>query len=247
MLQQTQVARVVDRWPRFLDRFPTPEACAERPVGDVIDEWSGLGYNRRAVNLHRSAERICRDHDGQVPLVLADLLALPGIGPYTARAVLAFAGEHDVGVVDTNIGRVLARVAGATLTPPMAQQMADELVPLGHGWAWNQALMELGALLCRPDPACDRCPIAADCCWQGDGLDPAKGSAAVSTGQSAFGGSDRQGRGRLVSALRSGPVAIADLAEIMGWPDDPRRASAVARGVVADGLAVATEDEFRLP
>ncbi len=247
MLQQTQVARVVDRWPRFLDRFPTAAACADGPVGAVIDEWSGLGYNRRAVNLHRSAVQIRDHHGGDVPMVLDELLSLPGIGAYTARAVLAFAGERDVGVVDTNIGRVLARLGGSRLARAEAQQLADELVPTGRGWAWNQALMELGALVCRPTPTCNTCPIAGECRWRGIGPDPARGSAAVSRGQSTFAGSDRQGRGRLVAALRSGPVATEDLAAVMGWPDDPDRASRVASGVVTDGLAVLGGSGIQLP
>jgi len=183
MLQQTQVARVIERWPRFLERFPTPTACADRPVGDVIDEWAGLGYNRRAVSLHRAAAAMRDQHEGAVPSELDELLALPGIGPYTARAVRAFAFELDDGVVDTNIGRVLARVAGRRLTPREAQLLADELVPAGHGWEWNQAIMELGALVCRPTPSCDECPVQGDCSWRGEGSDPATGSAAVSKGQ----------------------------------------------------------------
>ncbi len=180
-------------------------------------------------------------------MALDELLSLPGIGAYTARAVLAFAGEHDVGVVDTNIGRVLARVGGSRLAPSPAQKFADELVPTGRGWVWNQALMELGALVCRPTPTCTICPIAADCRWRGIGPDPAKGSAAVSRGQSTFAGSDRQGRGQLVAALRAGPVATGDLAAVMGWSDDQDRASRVASGVVADGLAVVSESGLRLP
>ena len=247
MLQQTQVTRVIHRWPRFLARFPTAAECADVPVGDVIDEWSGLGYNRRAVNLHRTATVVRDEFGGRLPSALDDLLALPGIGPYTARAVRAFAFELDDGVVDTNVGRVLARVDGRSLGPVAAQRLADRLVPDGEGWAWNQAMMELGALLCRPDPDCSCCPIADDCSWRGIGPDPAVGSAAVSKGQSRFEGSDRQGRGRLVAALRAGPVASADLGTVMGWPGDPDRAARVARGVVADGLAVLDGDRYCLP
>ena len=100
MLQQTQVPRVVSRWPAFLERFPTPGACAAAPAGDVVRAWAGLGYNRRAVNVHRAATAVVERHGGRLPSALADLLALPGIGPYTARAVLAFAFEADVGVLD---------------------------------------------------------------------------------------------------------------------------------------------------
>lgn len=247
MLQQTQVARVIDRWPRFLARFPSPSACADRPVGDVIDEWSGLGYNRRAVNLHRTASAVRDQHDGVVPADLKELLALPGIGPYTARAVRAFAYELDDGVVDTNIGRVLARIGGSQLKPAAAQRLADDLVPVGHSWEWNQAIMELGALICRPTPDCSGCPVAADCSWRGIGSDPAVGSASVSKGQSRFEGSDRQGRGRLVAALRSGAVRGEQLPAVMGWTGDGERALRVAATLVADGLAVRVDDRWELP
>jgi len=247
MLQQTQVARVIDRWPRFLARFPSPSACADRPVGEVIDEWAGLGYNRRAVNLHRTAVAVRDDHDGVVPTALADLLALPGIGPYTARAVRAFAYELDNGVVDTNIGRVLARLVGHQLKPAAAQQMADDLVPVDHGWEWNQAIMELGALVCRKAPMCDVCPIFEGCAWQSNGPDPATGSAAVSKAQSSFEGSDRQGRGRLVDALRVGPVTTDQLPPVMGWPTDSERADRVAATLIADGLAQRVGDRWELP
>ncbi len=250
MLQQTQAARVVERLARFCERFPTPAACAASPAGDVIDEWAGLGYNRRAVHLHRASVVMVEIHGGRVPEALDDLLALPGVGPYTARAVQAFALELDVGCVDTNIGRVLARILGERLSPSAAQRTADTLVPVGEGWAWNQAIMELGALVCRPNPDCERCPLAPDCSWWTAGRpepDPAVGSAAVSKGQSRFVGSDRQGRGRLVEALRRGPVALADLAGVMGWPGDGDRAARVAATLVDDGLAVADGGDLRLP
>ena len=145
MLQQTQVARVIDRLPRFLERFPSPEACAAAPAGDVVDEWAGLGYNRRPLNLHRAATVMVESHGGRVPERLEDLLALPGVGPYTARAVRAFAHELPAAVVDTNIGRVLARWDGIRLTPNRVQQRADALAPDDQPWQWNQSLMELGA------------------------------------------------------------------------------------------------------
>lgn len=252
MLQQTQVARVVDRLARFTDRFPTPPACAAAPLADVIEEWKGLGYNRRAVNLHRAATAIADDHAGQVPDDLGALLALPGIGAYTARAVLAFAFEQEVGVVDTNIARVLARWEGARLRPAEVQRLADSEVPPGRGWAWNQSLMELGALVCRPDPRCADCPVASRCAWFRDDRpepDPSVGSAKVSKGQSRFEGSDRQGRGRLVDALREGAVDDVELESVMGWPDDRARAERVAMSLLDDGLAVhdASTNRWRLP
>ena len=167
MLQQTQVPRVVDRWPVFLERFPSPAACAEAPVGEVVRAWAGLGYNRRAVNLHRAACVVVERHGGALPDDLAALLALPGVGPYTARAVLVFAFERDIGLVDTNAGRFVARAgAGRALAAGEAQAVADGLVPEGMGWAWGSAVFDLGALVCtRRAPACAACPIAAWCAW----------------------------------------------------------------------------------
>lgn len=240
MLQQTQVDRVAPRWERFMARFPTPAATAAAGVAAVINEWAGLGYNRRAVALHASAVACVERHGGALPTDLEGLLALPGVGPYTARAVLAFAHHVDVGVVDTNTGRVLARLGGRRLRPAEAQRLADASVPTGHGWEWNQAMLDLGAVVCtKRVPHCDDCPLRRWCAWSGGpGEDPAAGSAGVSAPQKRFEGSDRQGRGRLVAALRaSGAVAAAQLADVAGWPEEPARASAVAAALIADGLA----------
>jgi A/G-specific adenine glycosylase len=247
MLQQTQAERVVPRYLELVERFPDPATCAAAPVGEVVRLWAGLGYNRRAVNLHRSAVYIVEDLDHRFPTDLAGLLELPGVGPYTARAVLAFAYERDVGVVDTNAARVLARTAGRALTAKEVQARADSVVPAGEGWAWNQAVLDLGATVCTArSPACGECPITVDCAWHGSGgpaPDPAKGSAGTSKGQSRFEGSDRQGRGRLVDGLRRhGRLEAGALARTAGWPDDePRTAEAVA-SLVRDGLAVADDD-----
>jgi A/G-specific adenine glycosylase len=238
MLQQTQAQRVVGPYSRFLRKFPTPAACATAGVGRVVVAWDGLGYNRRARALHGAAAKIVERHRGVVPADLDALLALPGVGPYTARAVLAFAFERPEAVVDTNVVRVLARaVAGGKLTQVAAQRLADQLVPARQPWRWNQGLMELGAVVCRArDPACSDCPVRAHCVWARTGAprpDPARGGAR----QSPFEGSDRQGRGRLLSALRTGPVPTRRLAAACGWPDDPARARRVAVGLVSDGLA----------
>lgn len=243
MLQQTQVARVVPRYGAFLARFPSAAACAASPLADVVREWEGLGYNRRAVQLHATAVAVTQRHGGVLPADLDALLALPGVGPYTARAVLAFAYERDVGVLDVNAARVVARaVAGRSLGLREAQSLADAAVPDGRGWAWNQAVLDLGATVCaKRTPACARCPVgsASVCAWGGDPArtDPAQGSAATGSRQSRFEGSDRQGRGRLVDALRRGPVPAVDLAVVIGWPDEPDRAARVATTLVRDGLA----------
>jgi A/G-specific adenine glycosylase len=255
MAQQTGVDRVVPYYHAFLDRFPDPAACAAAPVADVLRLWAGLGYNRRGLSLHRCAVAVVERHGGAVPADLPALLALPGIGPYTARAVLAFAFERPVGVVDTNVGRVLARWAGRPLVAAEAQAWADGLAGLDPpimAWLWNQTVMELGGTVCakrRPD--CGRCPVrGGGCGWSAAGLagpDPAEGSAGVGKGQSRFEGSDRQGRGRLVDALRRGPVPDAELPAVMGWPADAERARRVAAGVVADGLAAQDGTTLRLP
>jgi A/G-specific adenine glycosylase len=250
MAQQTQVARVADRWRPFLERFPTPAALAEAPASEAVRWWSGLGYNRRALALHRAAVAIVRDHAGRLPADLDALLALPGIGPYTARAILAFAFEDDHGIVDTNTARVLARWEGCRLRAKEMQEAADRAVPVGRAWAWNQAMLDLGATVCRRrTPRCQECPVSATCAWaraDHPDPDPADGSAGVSGGQSAFEGSDRQGRGRLVEALRSGPVPRADVAATMGWPDDDVRAERVAATLIADGLAMLSRGAFEL-
>lgn len=250
MLQQTQVARVVPKYHAFLDRFPTPAACAAASQGEVVTHWAGLGYNRRAVQLHRAATAIVTDHAGAVPETLAELLTLPGVGPYTARAVLAFAFEHDAAIVDTNVARVLARRAGRTLRPAEVQAAADAWLPAGAAWAWNQGMLDLGAGRCTPrNPGCATCPVNAGCAWATAGNpdpDPAVGSAGVSGGQSRFEGSDRQGRGRLVDALRRAPVDAVDLAAIMGWPRDEARAGRVAAGLVAEGMVVLEDGRFSL-
>lgn len=251
MAQQTQVARVAERWAPFLERFPTATACAEAPIAEVLRWWTGMGYNRRALNLHRAATVVVARHGGELPDDLDALLALPGVGPYTARAVLAFAFEDDHAIVDTNTARVLARWEGHRLTSRAAQAAADDALPAGSSWAWNQAMLDLGATVCtRRSPTCTACPVVEWCGWTGAGNplpDPADGSAGVSVGQPRFAGSDREGRGRLVEALRAGAVELVDVPARAGWPDDPARAHRVAARLVADGLATSDGARLRLP
>src|SRR4051794_25424799 len=247
MLQQTQVPRVVARYTPFLERFPTPSACCSASVGDVVAAWSGLGYNRRAANLHRCAVAVCDRHGGRLPDDLDALLGLPGIGPYTARAVLVFAYERDIGLVDTNSGRIVARaLAGHSVSAREAQALADAAVPRGEGWAWGQTVFDLGARVCtKRQPACGQCPISRHCAWWRADCpepDPIGGSAGISAPQSRFDGSFRQGRGRLLAELTRGPVDEAAVAPAAGWPDDPSRAGRAAASLVQDGLAVRRED-----
>ncbi|MCU1490617.1 MAG: mutY [Acidimicrobiaceae bacterium] len=190
--------------------------------GEVLRHWSGLGYNRRALNLAAAAGAIEGRHGGRVPKDLASLLALPGVGRYTARAVAAFAFDQPVGVLDTNVGRVLARaVAGAPLRPSLAQKRADDLVPVADSRAWNLALMDFGSLVCRSrTPACADCPVrtADACAWRRNDplglVDPAVGSAGTSTRQAPFAGSDRQLRGALLRLACAGTVTRASLSAL---------------------------------
>ena len=244
MLQQTQVLRVIPKWEQFMTTFPAADDCAAASLGDVLRLWQGLGYPRRARNLHAAATEIT--DLGRFPSDLDGLLALPGIGPYTARAVLAFAFETDAAVVETNIGRVLARVAGHRLTSGQAQAAADSALPAGQSWAWNQCLMDLGAALCRPtSPHCECCPLSVGCAWRGSGDDPAVGSAGVSTRQPRFDGSDRQARGKLLRALADGPVRYERLAVVMGC--DATRSERLADDLEHDGLVIRRGRALQLP
>jgi A/G-specific adenine glycosylase len=240
MLQQTQAERVVAPYHRFLTTFPTVAECAAASAADVVRLWSGLGYNRRALNLHRAAQAVVADHRGALPSDDRSLRALPGIGPYTARAVRSFAFGADVAAVDTNAVRVLTRcLEGAGLTVGAAQDMGDRLVPPGDSWTFNQAIFDLGATVCRGRPDCARCPVRRMCRWHQSGLvapDPWRASPSVRP-QSRFAGSDRQGRGRLIDALRQGEVGRRELAAACGWPDDADRAERVAAALVGEGFA----------
>jgi A/G-specific adenine glycosylase len=237
MLQQTQARRVVAHYVAFVDRFPTVEACAAATPGDVVRAWAGLGYNRRAMRLHAAASCVRDRFGGTLPGAVDQLEQLPGVGPYTARAVAAFALEQSVAVVDTNIRRVLCRsVAGSALAPRDVQALADTLVPADDAWEWNQGLMEIGAVHCTArEPRCGGCPLRGLCAWRTGppGPDPC-GRARP---QPRFPGSDRQGRGRLVHALRSGPLRPSEVPAAAGWPDDPERARTVADRLVAEGIA----------
>ncbi len=249
MLQQTQASRVVEPFTRFISRFPTAAVCAAAGSADVVRAWAGLGYNRRALNLHKTAVLVVERHGGRVPDRLEALVGFPGVGPYTARAVLALAYGRPIGVVDTNVARVLSRaVAGHPLNPREAQRLADRLVPIPDAWRFNQALFDLGARVCTARaPRCGGCPLASRCRWRkstaaasADGaatdsvVDPA---ADRSRRQPAFAGSDREGRGRLVDALRTAAVPEGGLAAATGWPEDEVRAFRIANALVDEGLA----------
>ena len=169
MAQQTQIGRVGPAWVAFVGRFPTFEALAAASPADVQRAWHGLGYNRRALNLQRAARAVAEEHGGRLPRDIAELERLPGIGPYTARAVAAIAFGERVGAVDTNVRRVLGRVVTGdheALRPVELQTLADELVPPGRAADWTHAVMDVGATFCRRTrPSCPPCPARPWCSY----------------------------------------------------------------------------------
>lgn len=216
LAQQTQAERAAEAFPRFLARFPDPRALALATPAEVLREWQGLGYNRRALALRACAVAVVER--GGWPGTVKELTALPGVGPYTARAVACFAMGQDVAPVDTNVARVLARsLSGADpsqLTPAERQRLADAALPGGSAWEWSSALMDVGSAHCRPRPRCQGCPIAARCRWLALG----GGAPAPRPRQAApFSTSDRRWRGAVVRVLAAEP----------GGLDEPALAAAV--------------------
>lgn len=237
MLQQTQTSRVFEPWARFMGQFPTPESCANAPLADVLTAWRGLGYHRRAKALHDAARLIRDEFQGVVPRSAAALRRLPGVGEYTAAAVASFAYGERVAVLDTNVGRVLARaVANRTLRPREARELAAKVLGNEDSAMFNQAMLDLGATFCRAVPRCDQCPMVRACTWRGKGgEDPAPLSASVSRPQARFEGSNRQLRGRVLAALRDAPRTRGELRTTLGDGDE-KRGDAVLSGLVDDGL-----------
>ena len=251
MLQQTPVARVLPVYDAWLARWPTPGDLAAAPVGEAIRAWGRLGYPRRAIRLHGAATAITEQHDGRVPDTYEALRALPGVGDYTASAVLAFAFGRRQAVLDTNVRRVLARVVTGVEFPPTAvtaaeRSVAVDLLPDDEPTAatWSVALMELGALVCTAaSPTCDTCPVAAACAWRGAGHPAYDGPPR--RGQ-AWAGTDRQCRGRLMALAREaeGPVSAQGMQR--AWPDDDQRARCLS-SLLDDGLLVAASGGYALP
>ena len=238
MLQQTPVTRVVPAYQAWLARWPTPSALAADPSGEAVRMWGRLGYPRRALRLHAAAVTVVEEHGGELPGTLTELLALPGVGDYTARAVLAFAFRQRVPVVDTNVRRVVARqvqgVADAAVTR-RDLALIESLLPAGADDAATAsiALMELGALVCTARaPRCEACPVRTTCAWVAAGRPDL---AAPVRRPQGFAGTDRQVRGRLLQVLREhrGPVQGDLLAQV--WDEPVQRARALD-GLVADGL-----------
>jgi A/G-specific adenine glycosylase len=252
MLQQTPVSRVIPRLEEWLARWPTPADLAAVPPGEAVRAWSSLGYPRRALWLHACAVAITERHDGIVPNDIEALLALPGIGDYTARAVAAFAygGRHPV--VDTNIRRVLARAVagqGEPAPPSTKRDLAamNAVLPddAAEARAFNAGMMELGALVCTArSPRCDVCPLRNICAWRSAGYPPYAG--ARKPAQKKYEGSDRHVRGLIMRELRGSHIPVTDAEIEPLWADAIQRDRALA-SLVSDGLAVRTEGGYLLP
>ncbi|MBK0422395.1 A/G-specific adenine glycosylase [Leucobacter sp. CSA2] len=255
MLQQTQVDRVLPRWQAWLERWPTPQALAGEEPGEAVRAWDRLGYPRRALWLHRAAVEITERHGGIVPAEVEDLLALTGIGPYTARAVAAFAYGERHPVVDTNTRRVIARAVHgrAAAGIPAQADLADmsALLPGDPADAalFNAGAMELGAVVCTARaPRCGECPIADLCEWRGAGYPDNAPEKRLR--QARFEGSDRQARGRVLALLRRATGPVARTEAITAAADDPAQAQRAVDSLLADGLLVLDgpgPDRLRLP
>jgi A/G-specific adenine glycosylase len=204
MAQQTQAARAAEHWERFMTRFPTVESLAASTPADVLRAWQGLGYDRRALALWRAAGVIVERHGGQVPDSIETLERLPGIGPYTARAVAAIAFGRRIGAVDVNVGRVLGRLAGGRDAIPRRdiQAVADAAAASTHPGTWTHALMDLGATICRArGPRCGECPALKWCQYRGSAASAVSRRRAPST--PPFPTTTRWLRGRILDRLRA--------------------------------------------
>jgi A/G-specific adenine glycosylase len=253
MLQQTPVARVQPIWAEWLTRWPLPSAMAAASQGEVLRAWGKLGYPRRALRLHAAATVIATEHGDVVPSDVDTLLALPGIGAYTARAVAAFAYHTRAPVVDTNVRRVVARaVHGAGDAGPASttRDMADVevLLPVAERRAarFSAALMELGALVCTArSPRCADCPIYDSCAWQRAGRPAYTGPAKP---VQRYAGTDRHIRGLLLDVLRGTPEPVWKARLDTVWPEDAGRRDRCLDSLLADGLVVQIPDgRFALP
>jgi A/G-specific adenine glycosylase len=246
MLQQTPVARVLPVHAAWLERWPTPAGLAAAPSGEAVRAWGRLGYPRRALRLHAAATAIVAEHGGEVPEDHDALLALPGVGSYTAAAVATFGFGRRHVVLDTNVRRVLARTVGGVELPTRSvtreeRTRAAAVLPEDETRAatWSVAVMELGALVCTAvAPACPRCPVLDRCAWQLAGRPAYDGPVRRAR---AWAGTDRQCRGRLLGVLRDaeGPVHLDRLEAV--WADTAQRQRCLA-SLVADGLAVRTSE-----
>ncbi|MFJ6680047.1 A/G-specific adenine glycosylase [Microbacterium sp. NPDC091382] len=251
MLQQTPVARVIPRLEEWLERWPTPADLAAAPPADAVRLWANLGYPRRALWLHRAATEIRDRHDGVVPRDVDALLALTGIGDYTARAVAVFAFGDRHPVVDTNTRRVLARAVDGRSQPgpPAKTDLAAmaAILPADDDDAAivNAAAMELGAVVCTArSPRCEACPLAETCAWRAAGY-PDTGDERRK--QARYEGSDRQARGAVMKVLRDADGHAAPAESVIAeWPDPQQRDRAID-SLIVDGLVEAVDGMLRLP
>jgi A/G-specific adenine glycosylase len=258
MLQQTQVVRVIPKFESFLASFPTIAALARASLADVLRLWSGLGYNSRAKRLHETARTVVRDFNGQVPRAIDDLKMLPGVGRYTAGAIASFAYGADEAAVDVNVGRVLSRalVGKDRIAGSVIWELASRVLPRGRASTWNHALMDVGALFCRPNPDCTACPARRVCAFALSGKPKREAGARRGRTHGApppFIGSRRYYRGRVVRALTSAPrLSLLALGEKVK-EDFAATDVAWLRDLVAelerDGLVAtdATQAHVRLP
>jgi len=247
MLQQTQTGRVAPAYQAFLARFPTLSSLAHASAMEVIQAWKGLGYNRRAVDLQRSAQAVEHEHGGVVPSDPKVLRALPGIGEYSASAVSCFAYDRQVPVVDVNVRRVLSRAVAGTDELPLdeTRRVAAQWLANGDAYRWNQALMDIGAMVCRIDaPLCTQCPMKLSCRYRAQGKNKAKREPRPPK-QSRFEGSSRQKRGGIVDHLRRAAedgVSMAALGRAIhphGGPDLTWLVE-LLEGLESDGLVEMT-------
>jgi A/G-specific adenine glycosylase len=252
MLQQTPVDRVVPAWEAWLSRWPTPDALATDSPGAALRMWGRLGYPRRALRLHAAATACVERFDGAVPSTYDELRSLPGVGDYTAAAVLAFAYGRRAVVLDTNVRRVLARLVDGTerarpSVTSVERALASSVLPDGDGRAarWSVALMELGALVCTASsPLCEACPVVASCAWVSRGR-PAYDGPARSAQR--FTGTDRQVRGRLMAVLRESATPVTERDLDVVWADAVQRERALD-SLVDDGLVDPLPDgRYALP
>jgi A/G-specific adenine glycosylase len=213
MLQQTQVDRVLEKYPRFLRRFPSLRSLAAADLRDVIIAWRGMGYNNRAVRLHRLAQTVLREHAGRFPHTLEGMLALPGIGPYTARAVLSGAFRQRYPIVDVNVSRLFSRLFWRMRSLAQTRHdreiwaLAEKVLPTQNVYEWNQALMDLGARVCTArQPGCEHCPLRSFCASKGHML--GKSVRKSTREQQMRGIPNRLFRGRIVEFLRSRRDAV---------------------------------------
>jgi A/G-specific adenine glycosylase len=238
MAQQTQIGRAQEYWTRWMETFPSVEALAAASPADVLRAWAGLGYNRRAINLHRAARVIVADHGGTVPETVEALEMLPGVGPYTARAVAAIAFGRPVTAVDTNVRRVLSRVAGGHggLPPVRLQELADGLVPSDRPAAWTQALMDVGATFCRSRrPACEPCPVRAWCQFAAEPAARTQSREERIPARTPFALTTRWLRGRILDRLRLADDGWTLFVDPIG-DHAPAGVLAALAAMAADGL-----------